>query len=158
MKSPTLLVILILLIFFSACQEKEEPFSPNLIGNWEIANVDESIGLEGVINYIFSADGTYTFQIFFREPGEANILGYQLIWKGNFRSSGDQLKLMPQETFYPPVGVNRPPFVNKEEMVNQNFTPGSVNNERFRISEDGQELLIYAIDPQAENQLYSKVE
>ncbi|WP_373521769.1 hypothetical protein [Aquiflexum sp.] len=158
MKNPSLYSIACLFLFFSACQEKEELFSPNLIGTWEIANWNESIERESVVSFIFKSDGTYTYQWTDRLSKEDDNVGYQLLHKGFFSSLGDQLSLMPREIFYPPIQNNGPPFGPKEELVKADFSSTQVDRMQFRISEDGQELLIYADDPQALDMLYTKVE
>ena len=158
MKNVSLFSIACFLILFSDCQEKEEPFSPNLIGTWEQANWNESIEKESVVSFIFLSDGTYTYQWTDRASKEDENVGYQLLHKGFFNSSGDQLSLMPREIFYPPAPINRPPFGPKEELVKADFSSTQVDRMKFRISEDGQELLIYADHPQASDMLYTKVE
>ena len=139
-------------------QEKEELFSPNLISTWEIANWNESIEKESVVSFIFKSDGTYTYQWMDRASKEDENVGYQLMIKGFFSSSGDQLSLMPREIFYPPAHINKPPFGPKEELVKADFSSTQVDRMQFRISEDGQELLIFADDPLALDNLYTKVE
>ncbi|MCR9017406.1 hypothetical protein [Aquiflexum gelatinilyticum] len=137
-----------ILILFSVCQEKEELFTPELIGTWEKTGFDPTNGYEGVLSYNFKTDGTYTWSISYREPGATENLGYQLIWKGNFRSTENQLTLMPQEIFYPAENFRTPPGAKMEDMVkSQEYnpdSPGSVNIYRINISNDATEFLLYA--------------
>lgn len=158
MKNVSLFSIACFLILFSACQEKEEPFSSNLIGIWEQANWNESIEKESVVSFIFKSDGTYTYQWTERASKEDENVGYQLMIKGFFSSLDDQLSLMPREIFYPPAPINKSPFGPKDELVKADFSSTQVDRNKFRISEDGQELLIYADDPLALDNLYTKVE
>lgn len=151
-----------ILILFSACQEKEEIFSPNLIGTWEKANIDITNGLEGVLSYTFKTDGTYSWQISYREPNASENIGYLLIWNGNFRSTEDQLILMPQETFYTTEAAGSPPFSKKEDLEKHEFHPGQVDQYQFNISADGSEFLLFAQpvvgnSPPSENILFVKV-
>jgi hypothetical protein len=157
MKKSCLFLISCQFILLISCQEKEDPFTADIIGTWEIANYDESLGLTVVATYIFEADGTYSYKWTYREQEGNENIGYQLIWKGNFRTSGERLTLMPQQTFYPPVGVNRPPFVPKDQMVQQEFTPGQRDNKRFSISKESEELKIFADTEISEDEIYSKV-
>jgi hypothetical protein len=143
-----------ILIFFSACQEKEELFTPELIGTWEKTGIDPTTGLEGVLSYNFKTDGTYTWSISYREPAATENLGYQLIWKGNFRSTENQLTLMPQETFYPSENFRNPPGARMEDMVKQEFYPGQVDIYQISISNDYTEFMLFA-QPVAGNGLPS---
>ena len=146
------------LILFSACQEKEEPFASELVGTWEKANIDASIGLEGVIGYVFRIDGTYTFQMFYREPGETQILGYLIITNGNFSSTAQQLILRPQESFVSTSSDNQRPYSVREQMVKTDFGPGQVINQSFSTSEGGQKLTLVNDSPQAEDLIFTKVD
>lgn len=158
MKNISLFSVVFFLILFSACKEKEELFAPNLIGTWEIAHWNESIEKESVVSFVFKSDGTYTYQWTDRASREDENVGYQLMYKGFFSSSGDQLSLMPREIFHAPMPNNGPPHGPKEELVKANFSSTQVDRMKFRISEDGQELLIYADHPQASDSVYTKVE
>lgn len=163
MKNVGPLSIVCFLILIAACQEKEELFSSNLIGTWEIAHWNGSIERESVVSFVFKSDGTYTYQWTDRVSKEDENVGYQLMYKGFFSSSGDQLSLMPREIFHAPMPNNGPPHGPKEELVKANFSSTQVDRMKFRISEDGQEFVILAPPPSvydypSEDQVYTKVE
>lgn len=150
------------LILSSACQEKEEIYSLNLIGTWERANIDIANGLEGVLSYTFKTYGTYSWQISYREPGASENIGYLLIWNGYFRSTSNQLTLMPQETFYTTEAAGSPPFSRKEDLEKHEFHPGQVDTYQFDISADGSEFMLFAqpvvgVGPASEDILFVKV-
>jgi hypothetical protein len=158
------LIVPSLLILFAACQEKEDPFNNDLIGTWEIANYDSLNEWESVISYTFRSNGTYDFELFSRDPESGENLSFILIWKGEFRSTLDQLTLMPQETFYPPIANNGVPVqVDREGMVKSDFTPGQKTSYRYDILQEGKELLIYALPPAntlhpvSEDMLFKKI-
>ncbi|MGY6742812.1 MAG: hypothetical protein ACXIUQ_08765 [Cecembia sp.] len=141
-------LILCIFILFLACQEKEDPFNNNLIGTWEIANYDSLNEWQSVISYTFRSNGTYDFELFSRDPESGENLSFILIWKGEFRSTLDQLTLMPQEIFYPPIANNGVPLqVDREGMVKRDFTPGQRTSYRYDILQEGNQLLIYALPP-----------
>ena len=151
-----------ILILFSACQEKEELFSSELIGTWEKTGIDPTNGFEGVLSYNFKTDGTYTWSISYREPGATENLGYQLILKGNFRSKENQVTLMPQEIFYPSENFRTPPGAMMEEMVKSEFYPGQVDTYQISILNNGTELILFAQPvagngPSSDDILFTKV-
>ena len=144
MKSLPLVFIVSILILFSGCQEKEDLFSPDLIGVWEKTNLDSANGLEAVLSYTFRTDGTYTWHISYREPGAVDNIGYLLVWNGKFSSTESKLTLMPQETFYTTEDAGSPPFSRKEDLVKQEYYPGQVDTYQFNISNGGTGFLLYA--------------
>jgi len=141
MKNVSYYTVLCFFILLASCHEKEDPLSSRFIGTWEMAALDESIDLEGVISYIFRPDGTYSYQIFYREPGESLVLGYQLIWNGIFNASAQELTLRLQETFYARSNTTFP-FAKLEDMVIGNFTPGAKYDHPYHILDDGDKLVL----------------
>lgn len=154
MKKLTIYFGCLLLFIFSSCQEKDELYPLYLIGVWENSGI-MSESYESVNRLNINPIGTYSNEWVFRDLQSGEDIGFQNVWNGAFRTTGNFIVFTIHESWS--TQLSQPPFGSREEMVKINTKTLSQPKQQFSISDDGKELTIFADDPLAEDMVYYKV-
>jgi len=134
-----ILALLLILLFASSCQNRNDTLPSPLLGTWEMVGFNNYLELDYVSTYVFKGDGTYRFSSTLREQGSVVDLGY------NFHEFGTFLLDNSTIVFTRTAFLHRPYFAEKvhyaKDELESVFIEGNTDySKTYLLRNEGNEL------------------